>query len=292
MFASRNRTYVLVAAFVVLALTSGAFHVQNLRGALVVNTNMQSINALNKLNATAKRLNQVFERISSGLRINSAADDAAGLSMSESMDAEAATLRQAIRNTDEALVLVKVVEGSAEDVSNILKRMRELAVQSSSETLGADEREYIDDEFDELYNTGDELSLVIDDLELSGIATDTAGSGTAQSVAILWDEYEETLVAVASVIDDELFALEDAAGAASLAKQAEKGLNAVMSAKKDVLRAVEFIAKDGEKVAKVVERAAQIRDLRMYGAAGPAKAKKSSSRGTKSSSKTSRRTSR
>lgn len=291
MLASWNRTYTLAAAFVVLALASGAFHVQNLRGALVVNTNTQSMNALNKLNTTANRLSQVFERISSGLRINKAADDAAGLGMSESMDAEAATLRQAMRNTSDALALVKAVEGSAEEVSNILRRMRELATQSASETLDPNEREEIDEEFTELYDTGDELSLAIDNLELSGIATDTASSGTAQSVTALWDGYEEILIAVASAIDDELYALENAAGAASLARQAEKGLNAVMSAKKDVLRAVESIAKDGEKVAKAVERTAQMRDLRTHGAAGT-KAKKASSRSAKSSSKTSGWTSR
>lgn len=127
---------------------------------LTVNTNMASTNALNKLSANNVRLGKVFERVSSGLRINSAGDDAAGLGMAENLDAANRGLRQAMRNGNDGMSVIEVAESATSEVANIIKRMRELAVQGASETLGTTERQYLQDELAELSAEVDRISQV------------------------------------------------------------------------------------------------------------------------------------
>jgi flagellin len=117
---------------------------------LMVNTNTTAQNALVGLNRTSSSLAKTFERISSGLRINRAADDAAGLAMAEEFDAEKRSGAQAMRNTNDGISAIQIAEGATNEITEILKRMRELAVQGSSELLGNAERAYINDEYTEL----------------------------------------------------------------------------------------------------------------------------------------------
>ncbi len=147
---------------------------------LVVNTNLQATNSLNRLGNTNQALGKVFERLSSGLRINRAADDAAGLGMAESFDAEYRGMRQAGRNANDAISLVQVAEGAYNEIANILKRMKELAVQSSSETLGSTERNYITDESDQLT---DEIFRIAQVTEFNGVSL-LAGAVSAVAVQI------------------------------------------------------------------------------------------------------------
>jgi flagellin len=113
---------------------------------LTVNTNMASINASTNLQKSSRNLQGSFERISSGMRITRASDDAAGYGVAENLSAASKSLSQAMRNTSDGISVVRTAQGAAGEVGNILKRMRELAVQSSSETLNDDERLYIQDE--------------------------------------------------------------------------------------------------------------------------------------------------
>ncbi|HHO51836.1 MAG TPA: flagellin FliC, partial [Deltaproteobacteria bacterium] len=115
--------------------------------ALTVNTNLTSMNSLSNLNQTNNNLSRSLGRISSGMRINSARDDAAGLGVAENLDAAQGSLKMAMRNTNDGIAVVQTAEGAANEVANIIKRMRELAVQSSSDTLENTERAYINDEF-------------------------------------------------------------------------------------------------------------------------------------------------
>lgn len=126
--------------------------------ALTINTNIASINAQNKLSGTTKALEGTFARISSGLRITKAADDAAGLAVSENLDAIGRSLEAAKRNTNDGISVIQTAEGATNEVANVLKRMRELAVQSSSETLDDDERAYIQDEYLQLSSEIDRVS--------------------------------------------------------------------------------------------------------------------------------------
>jgi flagellin len=128
--------------------------------ALTVNTNMASLTSLNNLNGTNRKLTSTLGRISSGLRINKAADDAAGLAVAENLDAQGRSLEQAIRNTNDGVAVIQTAEGATFEVQNILKRMRELAVQSSSETLDDGERAFIQDEYEQLAQEVDRIALV------------------------------------------------------------------------------------------------------------------------------------
>jgi len=128
--------------------------------ALTVNTNLASMNTVAKVNRTNMGLQKTLGRISSGLRINSAADDAAGLGVAENLDAASRSMRQAMRNTNDGISVLQTAEGAANEVANILKRMRELTVQSASETLDDGERAYIQDEFTQLSEEVDRIANV------------------------------------------------------------------------------------------------------------------------------------
>ena len=141
---------------------------------MVVNSNPTATNALGNLNKTNRSLNSTFQNISSGLRINNAADDAAGLGVAENLEAEQMSLRQAHRNTNDGISIIQTAEGATNEVGDILKRMRELAVQSSSETLHNTERAYIQDEFEQLTGEVDRISQVT---EFNGIKLANSGAG-------------------------------------------------------------------------------------------------------------------
>ena len=144
--------------------------------ALVVNSNLSSLNALNNLNRTNKSLSDTFGRISSGLRINKAADDAAGLAVAENLDAGVRSLQMAKRNANDGIAVIQVAESATNEVSNILKRMRELAVQSSSETLESTERAYIQTEFTQLNSEIDRIAEVT---EFNGISLTNRAAGSS-----------------------------------------------------------------------------------------------------------------
>jgi len=128
--------------------------------ALTVNTNLSSMTALGHLNRSNTRLEETFGRISSGLRITKAGDDAAGLAVAENLAAEQQSLHQAARNTNDGISVIQTAEGASNEVADILKRMRELAVQSASETLANSERAYIQDEYSQLALEVDRISAV------------------------------------------------------------------------------------------------------------------------------------
>ena len=127
---------------------------------LRVNANLPSINVRRILNINNRDLSTRIERLSSGLRINRAADDAAGLSVSEGMRAEVSGLTQAVKNAEQATNLIQTAEGALNDVNAILIRMRELAVQASSSTLNNSNRESLNAEYTQLINEIDRIGTV------------------------------------------------------------------------------------------------------------------------------------
>jgi flagellin len=118
--------------------------------ALSVRTNVASINAANKLNTTQNQLSSSLERISSGLRINRAADDAAGLTVATKMESDNTSLKQAIRNANDGISLVQTAEGGLNEVYNIMVRLRELSVQASNETYSSLDRSQMNTEYSNL----------------------------------------------------------------------------------------------------------------------------------------------
>lgn len=117
---------------------------------LRVNTNLASINAQRNLSNTTQGLQQSLQRLSSGLRITRAADDAAGLAISENFRADIRSLGQAQRNANDGISLLQIAEGALNEVSGLLIRQRELAIQSANGTLGSAERTTLDTEFADL----------------------------------------------------------------------------------------------------------------------------------------------
>ena len=134
---------------------------------LRVNTNIASLNAQRHMANVTNRIQGNYSRLASGLRIASAADDAAGLAISERMRSQIRSFSVAARNAQDGLSLAQTAEGALGEVSNILSRMRELAMQSSNGTLSGNDRTTIDAEFEELKS------------EINRIATETEFNGTA-----------------------------------------------------------------------------------------------------------------
>lgn len=134
--------------------------------AMVLNTNVQSLNSQRHLSRSQSTLNTSLERLSSGLRINSAKDDAAGLAISERMTAQIRGLTQAQRNANDGISMAQTAEGALGKMSEILQRVRELAVQSANATNSASDRKALNDEVGQLVT------------ELQRFATTTQFNGT------------------------------------------------------------------------------------------------------------------
>lgn len=140
--------------------------------ALIVNNNPASISAQRNLGLSTGSLSRSVERLSSGLRITRAADDAAGLGLSETLRAHIRSINQAVRNSSDGISLTQIADGAAQTIGNLLSRLRELASQSSSGTVGSTERSYIDQEFLALRSEIDRIAQVT---EFNGQAL-TSGS--------------------------------------------------------------------------------------------------------------------
>ncbi|MDF0675080.1 MAG: flagellin [Nitrospira sp.] len=139
---------------------------------IIVNNNPASISAQRNLGVSSGSLARSVERLSSGLRITRAADDAAGLGLSETLRAHIRSINQAVRNSSDGISLTQIADGAAATIGNLMARLRELASQSSSGTVGATERSYIDQEFVALRSEIDRIAQVT---EFNGQAL-TSGS--------------------------------------------------------------------------------------------------------------------
>jgi flagellin len=147
---------------------------------MTVRTNVASLMAQGSLGRTNKNLANSLARISSGMRINKAADDAAGLGVATNLETSVSSTRVAMRNTNDGISIIQTAESAANEVTDILQRMRELAVQSASETLDDDERSYIQDEFVQL---SEEVERIASVTEFNGVAL-TNNSNTQIDVQV------------------------------------------------------------------------------------------------------------
>ena len=146
---------------------------------LAIHTNSGSLTAQKNLTSNARGMQQSISRLSSGLRIQSASDNAAGMAISENMRAQQGGFKQAIKNANDGVAVVQTAESGYQAVSDILIRMRELAVQSANDSVSNTERGYIDTEFDDLK---EEITRIASVSEYNGIklmdGTGGNGSGT------------------------------------------------------------------------------------------------------------------
>ena len=123
-----------------------------------ISTNVASINAQRAMSTSQREIQKSFAQLSSGSRITKAADDAAGLGISENLKSQIRSLSQASRNANDGISMVQVAEGGLGEVSNILTRMRELGIQASSDTVGDRERGYVDNEVQQLKQEVERIS--------------------------------------------------------------------------------------------------------------------------------------
>ena len=142
----------------------------------VINTNTASLVARDAIQRNDRAMSQAMERLSTGSRINTAKDDAAGLAISDRMGAQVSGLNMAVRNANDAISLLQTVDGAAQEISNMLSRMYELAVQAASGTYTSTDRTALDLEFGELMK------------EIQEIAERTEWNGNS----IMDDTYDDT----------------------------------------------------------------------------------------------------
>ncbi|MDH4190152.1 MAG: flagellin [Betaproteobacteria bacterium] len=141
----------------------------------IVNTNLYSLNAQRNLSVSQSGLATAMQRLSSGLRVNSAKDDSAGLAIAERMNAQVRGMNVAIRNSNDAISLSQTAEGALSKVGDMFQRMRELAVQSANATNGVGDRTNLDSEFQQL---GAEIGRVLANTKFNGQAIVGADAGT------------------------------------------------------------------------------------------------------------------
>ncbi len=145
---------------------------------LRINSNIEALNAHRHLTTVSNQLAKSMERLSSGLRINRASDDAAGLAISEKMLAQVKGLDQAIRNAQDGISLVQTAEGALQETHSILQRMRELAVQAANDTLATEDRQAIQEEVKNLLAEVDRIAQATQ----FNTITLLGGTGTADLV--------------------------------------------------------------------------------------------------------------
>ena len=152
----------------------------------VINSNMSAIIATNSITRNDRDQETAMERLSTGLQINSASDDAAGLAISERMKAEVSGLQQASRNANDAISMLETVEGASFEIVEMLQRMRELAVQASSDTYSLGDRKSLDLEFGQLMEEIQRISntTVWNTMSLMNGDDVTTGAVAATSVTI------------------------------------------------------------------------------------------------------------
>ena len=144
--------------------------------ALAIMTSSGSLRALSNLNTTSRALNKTIGRLSSGLRVQSAADDAAGLAVTENMRGQLRGFQQAARNGNDGISILQTAESAYQSISDTLIRMRELAVEAANDSLGNVERGFLDTEFQSLSN---EITRISDVTEFNGIQLLDGTAGAA-----------------------------------------------------------------------------------------------------------------
>ncbi len=194
--------------------------------AMVINTNVGSLNATRQLDISSRDLAVSMERLTSGLRINSAADDAAGLAVTTSMTTQIMGTDMAIRNANDGISLAQTIDGASEEMTNMMQRQRELAVQSLNGTYSAANRTAMDAEFNAL---SAELSRIASTTKFNGVPV----MNTAAQIEIHagWEDTAADSITVTAIAGDAIATAVTALGVDTSANAAAAitGLNTQLS---------------------------------------------------------------
>ena len=171
---------------------------------MVINTNMGSLNAVRLLDESGREQKTSMERLTSGLRINRAADDAAGLAVTTAMTSQIRGTDMAIKNANDGISLVQTLDGASDEVVSMLQRMRELSIQSLNGTYSSENRRQMDEEYQQLTNEIDRVAKTTkfnDTTLMSNYSTDgTANSAqiSAGGLHVGWQAGEDNKVAISA----------------------------------------------------------------------------------------------
>ena len=163
----------------------------------VINTNISALRASNASSMADKMMGTAMERLSTGKRINGAKDDAAGLAIATTMTADIRAMKQGTRNANDGIALAQTAEGALDEVSNMLQRVRELAVQSKTETYSDTDRGYMDAEVNELQA---QITDILANTEFNGVTLFSTTAGTDVTIDIATDA-ASTVTLTSSAID-------------------------------------------------------------------------------------------
>lgn len=168
---------------------------------LAIGTNTASLNAQRSFMNSNSSLETAFERLSTGKRINSAVDDAAGLSIGKGLESHVSGLNQAVRNVNDGISMVQIAEGALDEVTTILQRMRDLAVQASNGSLSSTEQGYLNTEQNKLAET---LGKVIDQSQFNGTDLVNDTSSTAITIQSGADSADTTVINFGAMTESSL----------------------------------------------------------------------------------------
>ena len=189
----------------------------------VINSNIGSLYAQQSLTQNARGLSSVMQQLSTGKRINSAVDDVAGLAISTRLTSQIRGLNQAVRNSNDGVSLIQTAEGATEQVTNMLQRMRELAVQASNDTNNSSDRSYLDLEFQQLTsqigsiasNTQWNGANVLDRTGgTSGVFNFQVGANSGQTISITLPDMTTSSTGVLSTISGQSITSTTSSGSA------------------------------------------------------------------------------
>ena len=212
----------------------------------VINTNVKSLVAQNALTVNNRSLSKAMEQLSTGKRINSAADDAAGLAISNKMTSQIRGLNQAVRNANDGISMIQTAEGATQEISNMLQRMRELAVQGANDTYGAADRAAVGKEYDQLVS---EIDRIAGNTEWNGVkildgstfSSGTAahfqvgtGSGTAYQIDVNFLALTSTSLGTAAIATGDIGSASTVGEIQAVITEIDKGIAAVDAYRADL----------------------------------------------------------
>ena len=212
---------------------------------LVVNTNVGSLNAQRSLTASASELKTAMERLSSGKKINSAADDAAGFAIAERMTAQIRGLNMATKNANDGLSMLAVIENATNDVTDMLHRMRELAVQATNDTNGSQDKAYLNGEVNQLLQ---EIDRVASQTQYNG-QTVLDGNFTSKSIQVGTEANQDITFSIDGIKTTDLGLGQMTAGLDTVAGNADDVWEATINLTSDPSAALAKISTAIEQVA-------------------------------------------
>lgn len=220
---------------------------------MIINHNLAALNTLNHLNAASNAQSKAMQKLSSGLRINSAADDAAGLAISEKMRGQIRGLDQAGKNAQDATSLIQTAEGALNETTDILQRMRELAVQAGNDTNTTSDREEIQKEINQLTS---EVNRIGNTTEFNTQKLLNGNKDGSSAVTAVAGEYKVTAPAVNADITIDGVTLKYAADGDGTTTKGFKDIDTlvILISNTDGLKDKYTVTKDGTADLKIVQK--------------------------------------